>query len=136
MKGFSRAAGIALLWLAPGTVPALAQEAGGAGEASVLPAPVGDVALAQDTDEQDRAALRSFLARSEVATAARIGGVDLGRIERGLHALEGAELHRAAEQARAIEGRLGESSGADVISIQVTTLIIILLLVIIVILIA
>ncbi len=125
MKGFSRVAGIALLWTAAWAVPTLAQQA-----------PIGDVATVQSTEEEDRAALQSFLARSEVRTAARIGGVDLGRIERGLPRLEGEELHRAADQARAIESKLPAESGAQIISLQVTTLIIILLLVILVILIA
>jgi hypothetical protein len=121
----SRVVGIALLWTAAWVAPALSQEA-------VVDASVP----AQTSEDADRAALRDFLARSEVQTAARIGGVDLGRIEEGLPRLAGEDLHRAAEQMRAIDRQLGDGQGARVISIQVTTLIIVLLLVIIIILVA
>jgi len=124
----SRVVGIALLWTAAWVAPALSQEAVVDARGSIQPA--------QTSEDADRAALRDFLARSEVQTAARIGGVDLGRIEEGLPRLAGEDLHRAAEQMRAIDRQLGDGQGARVISIQVTTLIIVLLLVIIIILVA
>ena len=125
VREVSRIVGIALLWAAAWVAPALSQEA------------VIDMgASVQISEDADRAALRDFLARSEVQTAARIGGVDLGRIEEGLPRLAGEDLHRAAEQARVIDRQLGDGQGAQVISIQFTTLIIVLLLIIIIILIA
>ncbi len=120
-----RVVGIALLWVAAAAAPSRAQQA-----------PVGAVATVQGSEQTDRAAIRDFVARPEVQRAARIGGVNLARIESGLDGLKGEELHRAAEQARALDSRLGEPGSADVITLQTTTLIIILLLVIIVILIA
>ena len=125
MRVGSRVVGIALLWTAVWVVPALSQEAAVDASASV-----------QTSEEADRAALRDFVARPEVQTAARIGGVDLSRIEEGLPRLGGEDLHRAAEQARFIDRQLGDSQGAQVLSIQFTTLIVVLLLVIIIILIA
>jgi hypothetical protein len=87
-------------------------------------------------EESDRAQLRDLFARPEVQRAARIGGIDLGEAEARLGSLEGDQLHRAAEQARAIESTLDAEGGAQRISLQVTTIIVILLLVIIIILIA
>jgi len=124
MNVASRVVGIALLWTLAWIAPAVAQQQ------------VDGGATVQVSEEEDRAALRGLLARAEVQRAAQIGGVDLNRIERGMHQLEGDQLHRAAEQARAIESRLGEQGSAQAISFQVTTLIIIALLIIIIILVA
>ena len=121
----SRVMGIALLSTLAWIAPAVAQQVQVDGGATV-----------QVSEEEDRAALRGFLTRAEVQRAAQIGGVDLNRIEEGIPQLEGDQLHRAAEQARAIESRLGNQEGAQVISLQVTTLIVILLLLIIIILVA
>ena len=124
MNVASRVVGIALLWTLAGIAPAVAQQQQADGGATV-----------QVSEEEDRAALRGLLARAEVQRAAQIGGVDLNRIERGIPELEGDKLHRAAEQARAIESRLGEQ-GAQSVTFTVTTLIIIALLIIIIILVA
>jgi hypothetical protein len=71
-----------------------------------------------------------------VQKAARIGGIDLEEAEHRVSTLEGDQLHRAAQQARVLESSLDAEGGAQIISIQVTTLIIILLLVIIIIVLA
>jgi hypothetical protein len=126
MRVVNRVVWIALLWTVFLVVPAVAQEAPAVDARSTV----------QTSEETDRAALRDFLARPEVQSAARIGGVDLERIQEGLPRLEGEQLHRAATQARAIDNQLGDAQGAQVISLQVTTLILILLLVIIIILLA
>lgn len=124
MNVASRVVGIALLWTLAGIAPAVAQQQ------------VDGGATVQVSEEEDRAALRGLLARAEVQRAAQIGGVDLNRIEEGIPQLEGDQLHRAAEQARAIESRLGEQGSAQAISFHITTLIIIALLIIIIILVA
>ncbi|HKY61395.1 MAG TPA: hypothetical protein VJP59_10335, partial [Gemmatimonadota bacterium] len=70
-------------------------------------------ALAQQPDEEplqvaqadrqaaDRQTLKDFLGREEVQGVARASGMDLGDAERGLLALDGERLSRAADQARA-----------------------------------
>jgi hypothetical protein len=125
MNVASRVVGIALLWTLAGIAPAVAQQQQVDGGATV-----------QVSEEEDRAALRGLLARAEVQRAAQIGGLDLNRIEEGIPQIEGDQLHRAAQQARAIESRLGEQGSAQRISFEVTTLIIIALLIIVIILVA
>lgn len=127
MKMATRAVGIALLLMAGRIVPLAAQQA----------ATTGELAMVQQADEEaDRAAVRELFARPEIQRAAKIGGVDLARAEARLGTLGGDQLHRAATQARALDSRLGGQAGAQVISLQVTTLIVILLLLIIIILVA
>jgi predicted transcriptional regulator len=82
-----------------------------------------------DPQTADRQALRDFLAREEVQKVARTSGVDLSDAERGLLALDGERLSRAADQARAIDRELG---AAQEIRLSATVIIIILLLIIII----
>lgn len=124
MRGLSRAVAIALTVLAGGVGPAFGQQAG------LDPNVPSSLALAQvDQEEADRQTLRNFLGRDEVQRVARTSGVDLSDAERGLLALEGERLSRAADQARAIERELGS---AQEIRLSATVLIIILLLIIII----
>ena len=62
---------------------------------------------------------------------ARASGIDLSDAERGLLALDGERLSRAAEQARTIDRDLGAAQ--DEIRLSATVVIIILLLIIIII---
>lgn len=122
MKMGMRVAGLALLlgvWFGP----LAAQEA-----------PDTELARIQQTDEEaDRAALTEFFARPEVQRAAKVGGIDLDQARERVATLEGAPLHRAAQQARTLDSRLAAQGE---IRISTITLIIILLLVVIIILIA
>ena len=67
------------------------------------------------------------------AAATNLADLDVDRMSDGILALEGEKLSRAADQARAIESRLGAQ---DTITISTTTLIIILLLIILIIVVA
>lgn len=88
------------------------------------------VAIAMQTDEEaDRDALRRFVTREDVQKIARIADVDLEDASAGILALEGERLSHAADQARAIENRIGSRD----VSISSTALIIVLLLVLVVI---
>ena len=91
------------------------------------------IAMQTDQEEADREALRRFIARQDVQRVARVADLDLEKASAGVLALEGEKLSRAADQARALEDRMGSS---DVITIQTTTLIIILLLIILIVVIA
>lgn len=94
----------------------------------------GPTAIAMQTGEEaDREALRRFIAREDVQRVARVADLDLEKASAGVLALEGEQLSRAADQARAIEDRMGAQ---DVISIQATTLIIILLVILLIVVIA
>lgn len=84
-----------------------------------------------DPQAADRQALRDFLGREEVQRVARASGIDLSDAERGLLALDGERLSRAAEQARTIDRDLGAAQ--DEIRLSATVVIIILLLIIIII---
>jgi len=84
------------------------------------------IAMQTTAEEADREALRGFLARQDVQRVARIADIDVTDATAGVVALEGERLSRAADQARALETRLG---AADTITISATTVIIILLLV-------
>ncbi|MGH7543850.1 MAG: hypothetical protein ACREK7_07900 [Gemmatimonadota bacterium] len=117
MRGLSWAVTITLALLAGGTGTALAQPE--------------SLQLAQaDPQAADRQALREFLGREEVQRVARTSGVDLSDAERGLLALDGERLSRAADQARAIDRELGAAQGE--IRLSATVVIIILLLIIII----
>lgn len=84
------------------------------------------VALQTDGEEADREALRRFLGRQDVQRIAGIADVDLSGASAGVLALEGERLSRAADQARALEARMGAQ---DTITISATTVIIVLLLI-------
>lgn len=91
-------------------------------------------AIAMQTDEEaDRDALRRFVAREDVQRVARLADLDLEKASAGVLALEGEQLSRAADQARALEDRMGSQ---DTITIQATTLIIILLVILLIVVIA
>jgi len=91
------------------------------------------IAMQTAGEDADREALRRFIAREDVQRVARVADLNLEHASAGILALEGEQLSRAANQARAAESRLG---AADVISIQATTLIIILLVILLIIVIA
>lgn len=84
------------------------------------------IAMQTDDEQADREALRRFLGRQDVQRVAGIADVDLSNAGAGVLALEGERLSRAADQARALENRMG---AADTITISATTVIIVLLLV-------
>lgn len=109
--------------------PALARGQEAATEASAEP-----VAIAMQTGEEaDREALRGFVAREDVRRVAEAADLDLEKASAGILALEGERLSRAADQARALEDRMG---AADTITISATTVIIILLLVLLIVVVA
>lgn len=92
------------------------------------------VAIAMQTGEEaDREALRRFVAREDVQKVARMADLDLEDASAGILALEGERLSHAADQARALESRMGAQ---DTITLSATTLIIILLLVLLIIVVA
>ncbi|MGH7571307.1 MAG: hypothetical protein ACREMK_05630 [Gemmatimonadota bacterium] len=125
MRRLPWAVTITLALLAGGTGTALAQQIRSDAEGS------SSTLLAQaDPQAADRQALRDFLNRQDVQQVARTAGVDLSDAERGLVALEGERLSRAADQARAIDRDLGSAQGE--IRLSATVIIIILLLIIII----
>lgn len=87
----------------------------------------------QTTEEADRDALRRFVARQDVQRVAQAADVNLENASSGILALEGERLSRAADQARALESKLGAQ---DSITISATTVIIILLLVLLIVVVA
>ncbi len=125
MRRLPWAVAITLALLAGGNGTALAQQVQPEADES------SSTLLAQaDPQAAYRQALRDFLGREEVQRLARTSGVDLSDAERGLLALEGERLRRAADQARAIEAELGSAQGE--IRLSATVVIIILLLIIII----
>jgi hypothetical protein len=124
MRRLSWAVTITLALFAGGTGTALAQQ--------LQPAVDGEPLQVAQPDPQaaDRQALRDFLGRDEVQGLARTSGVDLSDAERGLLALDGERLSRAADQARTIDRELGTAQGE--IRLSATVVIIILLLIIII----
>ncbi|HEU4464673.1 MAG TPA: hypothetical protein VFS53_06480 [Gemmatimonadota bacterium] len=89
------------------------------------------VAIAMQTGEEaDREALRRFVAREDVQKVARMADLDLEDASAGILALEGERLSHAADQARALESRMGAQ---DTITLSATTVIIVLLLVLLII---
>jgi hypothetical protein len=88
------------------------------------------IAMQVSGQEADREALRRFVAREDVQRVARVADLDLENASAGIMALEDERLSHAADQARALETRMG---AADSITIQATTVIIILLLILIII---
>jgi hypothetical protein len=124
MRRQSWAVTIMLALLGGGTGTALAQQ--------IRPAVDGEPLQVAQADPQpaDRQALRDFLAREEVQRVARTSGVDLSDAGRGLLALDGERLSRAADQARTIDRELGAAQGE--IRLSATVVIIILLLIIII----
>lgn len=96
--------------------------------------PEAPVALAMQTDEEaDREALRRFVGREDVQRIARMADLDLEDASAGILSLDGEKLYHAADQARALEGRMG---AADTITISATTVIIVLLLILLIIVVA
>lgn len=114
--GWALAAALLLL-------PAAAQAQQAAPEAAPEPTAI---AMQTDGEEADREALRRFLGRPDVQRVAGMADVDLSEATAGVLALEGERLSRAADQARALESRMG---ARDSITISATTVIIVLLLV-------
>ena len=109
--------------------PALAR-----GQEEATRASPDPVAIAMQTGEEaDREALRGFVAREDVRRVAEAADLDLEKASAGILALEGERLSRAADQARALEDRMG---AADTITISATTVIIILLLVLLIVVVA
>jgi hypothetical protein len=88
-------------------------------------AAVADRVAQQDAD---RAAVSEALKRPEVREAASRMGVDLSTVDARISTLTGADLERAADAARQVNGDL--VGGASTVTIGTTTLIIILLLII------
>jgi len=84
-------------------------------------------------DEADRETLRTFLASPTVKTVAAKAGVPIDKARAAVTTLQGDELHRAATQAREVNGDL--AGGATVV-ITTTTIIIILLALILIVLLA
>ena len=124
MRGLSWALTIMLAFLGGATGTALAQQ--------LRPTVDGESLQVAQVDPQaaDRQTLREFLGRKEVQGVARTSGVDLSDLERGLLALDGERLSRAADQARSIDRELGATQGE--IRLSATVIIIILLLIIII----
>lgn len=92
------------------------------------------VTIAMQTGEEaDREALKRFVGREDVQRIARMADVDLEDASAGILALEGEKLAHAADQARALEGRMG---AADTITISATTVIIVLLLILLIVVVA
>lgn len=91
------------------------------------------IAMQTGSEEADRESLRRFVARQDVQRVARTADLDLEKASAGILALEGERLSRAADQARALEDRMG---AADTITISATTVIIILLLVLLIVVVA
>jgi hypothetical protein len=92
------------------------------------------VSIAMQTGEDaDRETLRRFIAREDVQQVAQMADLDLETASAGILALEGERLSRAADQARALESRMGAQ---DTITISATTIIIVLLLVLLIIVVA
>lgn len=87
----------------------------------------------QTGEEADREALRRFVAREDVEKVARMADLNLEDASAGILALEGDRLSRAADQARALESRMG---AADSITISATTVIIVLLLILLIVVVA
>ena len=92
------------------------------------------VAIAMQTGEEtDREALRRFVAREDVQKIAGMADLDLEDASAGILALEGEKLSHAADQARALESRMGAQ---DTITISATTVIIVLLLILLIVVVA
>jgi hypothetical protein len=105
------------------------------GQQAAEPAASEPVSIAMQTggEDADRETLRRFVAREDVQRVARMADLDLEDASAGILALEGERLSHAAEQARALETRMGAQ---DTITISATTVIIILLLVLLIIVVA
>lgn len=81
--------------------------------------------------ENDRAVVRTFLARPDVRTVATSAGIDIGGLEAAIELLSATEAARAAEAATAVEPSL--VGGASSITLSTTTIIIGLLVLILII---
>jgi len=86
------------------------------------------VAERQAQQEQDRAAIREALGRSEVRQVAKTVGADMDRLTAAIDTFSTSDLERAADAARQVNDRL--VGGASSITISTTTLIIGLLVLI------
>lgn len=111
-------------------LPAAAQAQQASAEAVQEPTAI---AMQTSGEEADREALRQFLGRQDVQRIARMADVDLSDAGAGVLALEGERLSRAADQARALESKMGAQ---DSITISATTVIIVLLLILVIIVVA
>ena len=80
------------------------------------------------TQDADRAAVRDMLARREVRDLVTELGLDMTRMTAAVDALSGADLERAAANARLVDQQL--VGGASTITLSTTTIIIILLVLI------
>lgn len=104
------------------------------GQQAAEPAASEPVSIAMQTGEDaDRETLRRFIARGDVQRVARMADLDLEDASSGILALEGERLSHAADQARALESRIGAQ---DTITLSATTIIIVLLLVLLIIIVA
>ena len=104
------------------------------GQQAAEPAASEPVSIAMQTGEDaDRETLRRFIAREDVQQVAQMADLDLENTSAGILALEGERLSRAADQARALESRMG---ARDTITLSATTIIIVLLLVLLIIVVA
>jgi len=80
------------------------------------------------TQDADRASIAEALARPDVRDIAASMGVDVSRVAAAASTLNGADLERVANAARAVNDQL--VGGASTVVISTTTIIIILLLII------
>jgi hypothetical protein len=120
--GWALAAGLLLL-------PSIAS-----GQQAAEPVDSEPVSIAMQTGEQaDRETLRRFVAREDVQRVARMADLNLENASAGILALEGERLSLAADQARALESKMGAQ---DTITLSATTIIIVLLLVLLIIVVA
>lgn len=81
--------------------------------------------------KNDRAVVRTFLARPDVRTVATSAGIDIGGLEAAIELLSATDAARAAEAATAVEPSL--VGGASSITLSTTTIIIGLLVLILII---
>ena len=117
---------MSLLALAVCASPLLAQD-GHVVDRSQLRASVAEKAASEDAD---RATVLRVLQRPEVREIANQMGVDVRTAEHAVATLDGVELERLSDRARAVE--TGLAGGDQYITISVTALIIALLVLIVI----
>jgi hypothetical protein len=107
-------------------VPAAAQTS------HVVSQPLLDAAVQEHVSsvDQDRETVRQFLQRDDVKAVAGKAGIDIGRAETAVAALDASELAALAAQARHAEGQL---AGGQSVTISATWIIIGLLVLILII---
>jgi hypothetical protein len=96
----------------------------------VAPQALLDAVIEQQVSaaDRDRETVRLFLQRDDVAAVAGKAGIDIGRAETAVAAMNASELASLAAQAREADQAL--AGGASTITISTTTIIIVLLLLI------